>query len=86
MNRLTKAALDWHSDGLSDKRVLDNVTDEVMYDFLEKYGIELSDRQEPRFEMLLRSIVGENIDWGALEEADKECADYSDAKRSAIYK
>ena len=86
MNRLTKAALDWHSDGLSDKCVLDNVTDEVMYDFLEKYGIELSDRQEPRFEMLLRSIVGENIDWGALEEADKECADYNDAKRSAIYK
>ena len=26
---LTKMALEWHSDGLDDKRVLDNVLDEV---------------------------------------------------------
>ena len=86
MNKLTKMALDWHSDGLSDKHVLDNVVDDVIYDFLERYGIELSDREEPRLEMLLRSIISENIDWGALEVADKECAAYNDAKRSAIYK
>lgn len=83
--QLTKMALEWHSDGLDDKRVLDNVLDEVLYDFLDKYGLELSDREEPRLEMLLRSIISENIDWGALREADEEARAYDDAKRSAIY-
>ena len=86
VNKLTKMALDWHSDGIEDTRVLDNVVDEVIYDFLEEYGIELSDREEPRFEMLLRSIISENINWDALKEADQEARDYADAKRSAIYK
>ena len=86
MNRLTKMALDWHKDGLGDKQVLDNVLDEVLYDFLDDYGIELSDREEPRLEMLLRSVISENIDWDALAAADKEVRDYQDAKRSAIYK
>lgn len=85
MNRLTKMALDWHKDGLGDKQVLDNVLDEVLYDFLDDYGIELSDREEPRLEMLLRSIVSENIDWDALGDADAEARDYADAMRSAIY-
>ena len=85
MNRLTKMALDWHKDGLGDKEVLDNVLDEVLYDFLDDYGIELSDREEPRLEMLLRSIISENIDWGALGDADAEARDYADAMRSAIY-
>lgn len=85
MNKLTKLALEWHSDGIGDKRTLDNVVDSVIYDFLEKYGIELSDREEPRLEMLLRSIVSENIDWDALAEADMEAKDYADAKRSALY-
>ena len=85
MNKLTKMALEWHSDGLNDKRVLDNVADELMYDLLEEYGIELSDREEPRLEMLLRSIISENINWDALLEADAEARDYDDAKRSAIY-
>lgn len=85
MNRLTKMALDWHKDGLGDKQVLDNVLDEVLYDFLDDYGIELSDREEPRLEMLLRSIISENIDWGTLGAADAEARDYADAMRSAIY-
>ena len=85
MNKLTKMALEWHSDGLDDSRVVDNVLDEVLYDFLEDYGIELSDREEPKLETLLRSIISENIDWGALEEADKEARDYRDARDSALY-
>ena len=85
MNKLTKMALEWHSDGLNDKHVLDNVADELMYDLLEEYGIELSDREEPRLEMLLRSIVSENIDWDALRAADSEARAYNDAKRSAVY-
>lgn len=85
MNKLTKLALEWHSDGLEDKQVLDNVLDEVLYDFLDKYGLELSDREEPRLEMLLRSIISENIDWDALAEADMEAKDYADARRSALY-
>ena len=85
MNKLTKKALEWHSDGLEDTRVLDNVLDEVLYDFLEEYGIELSDREEPKLEMLLRSIISENIDWSALEEADAETRAYNDAKRSVFY-
>lgn len=84
--QLTKMALQWHSDGLDDKRVLDNVLDEILYDFLDEYGLELSDREEPRLEMLLRSIISENIDWDALREADDEARAYGDAKRSAIYK
>ncbi len=83
--QLTKMALEWHSDGLDDKRVLDNVLDEVLYDFLDKYGLELSDREEPRLEMLLRSIISENIDWDALREADEEARAYDDAKRSVFY-
>jgi hypothetical protein len=78
-------ALEWHSDGLDDKRVLDNVLDEVLYDFLDKYDLELSDREEPRLEMLLRSIISENIDWDALREADEEACAYDDAKRSVFY-
>lgn len=83
--RLTKMALEWHSDGLDDKRALDNVLDEVLYDFLDKYDLELSDREEPRLEMLLRSIISENIDWEELRAADDEVRDYNDAKRSALY-
>lgn len=83
--QLTKMALQWHSDGLDDKRVLDNVLDEVLYDFLDEYGLELSDREEPRLEMLLRSIISENIDWDALREADEEARAYDDAKRSVFY-
>lgn len=85
MNKLTKMALDWHSDGLDDTHVLDNVTDEIMYDLCEKYDIELSDREEPQLTMLLRSIVSENIDWSAIIDADSEVRAYNDAKRSAIY-
>jgi len=83
--QLTKMALEWHSDGLDDKRVLDNVLDEVLYDFLDEYGLELSDREEPRLEMILRSIISENIDWDALREADDEARAYDDAKRSVFY-
>ena len=83
--QLTKMALEWHSDGLDNGRVLDNVLDEVLYDFIEKYDLELSDRQEPKLEMLLRSIISENIDWDALSEADAEARDYDDAKRSVFY-
>lgn len=86
MNKLTKKALDWHADGQTDKQVVDNVTSELIYDLLDEYGIELSDRQEPKLEMLMTSIVTENIDWGALEAADAEVRDYRDAKRSALYK
>lgn len=83
--RLTKMALEWHSDGLDDRRVLDNVLDEVLYDFLDEYDLELSDREEPRLEILLRSIISENIDWEELRAADDEARDYSDAMRSALY-
>ena len=85
MNKLTERALEWHSDGLDDSRVLDNVLDEVIYDFLEQYGIELSDREEPKLEMLLRSIISENINWDTLAEADAEARAYDDARRSVFY-
>lgn len=86
MNKLTELALEWHSDGIGDKQVLDNVVDGVIYGLLEEYGIELSDREEPKLEMLLRSIISENIDWDKLIDADREAKDYADARRSAIYK
>lgn len=85
MNKITKLALEWHSDGITDKQVIDNVTDTIMYDFLEEYEIDLSDHDDAKLEMLLRSIVIDNIDWEAIEEADRDARDYADAKRSAIY-
>lgn len=83
---LTEMAQAWHDDGQDDKRVIDNVLDTVMYDFLEKYELELSDHEEAKLEMLLRGIVTEQINWEAIADADREARDYDDAKRSAIYR
>lgn len=85
MNKLTKMAQEWHNDGHDDGKVLDNVVATVIYDFLEEYDIELSDREEPKFEMLMRSIIAENINWDEIYDADREANDYADAKRSAIW-
>ena len=80
VNKVTKLALEWHSDGQDNKQVLDNVTDTVMYDFLDEFELDLSDRQDARLEMLIRSIVMDNIDWDVLELADAELRDYNEAK------
>ena len=80
VNKVTKLALEWHSDGQDNKQVLDNVTDTVMYDFLDEFELDLSDRQDARLEMLIRSIVMDNIDWDVLELADAELRDYNQAK------
>lgn len=80
VNKVTKLALEWHSDGQNNKQVLDNVTDTVMYDFLDEFELDLSDRQDARLEMLIRSIVMDNIDWDVLELADAELRDYNQAK------
>ena len=80
VNKVTKLALVWHQDGCDNKQVLDNVADTVMYDFLDEFELDLSDRQDARLEMLIRSIVMDNIDWDVLELADKELRDYNEAK------
>lgn len=80
LNKITKLALEWHSDGLDNKQVVDNVTDTLMYDWLEEVEADLSDRQDTRLEMLIRSIVMDNIDWDAIEAADKELRAYNEAK------
>ena len=85
MNKLTRWALEWHKDCLSDSRVLDNVKDDVIYEILEEYGIELNDHDEAKLEMLMRSIIDDNIDWDILAQADEEARDYDDAKRGAIW-
>lgn len=83
--RLTDWAQAWHDDGCDDKRVIDNVTDELMYDILEAYDLEPSDHEEAKLEMLLRGIVTEQIDWEEIAENDRNARDYDDARRSAIY-
>ncbi len=82
---LTDLAQAWHDDGCDDKRVIDNVLDEVMYDILERYDLEPSDHEEAKLEMLLRGIVTEQIDWDEIAENDRNARDYDDAKRSALY-
>lgn len=82
---LTDLAQAWHDDGCDDKRVIDNVLDEVMYDILERYDLELSDHEEAKLEMLLRGVVTEQINWDEIAENDRNARDYDDAKRSAPY-
>lgn len=80
LNKITKLALEWHSDGLDNNQVVDNVTDTLMYDWLEEVEADLSDRQDTRLEMLIKSIVMDNIDWDAIADADKELRAYNEAK------
>lgn len=80
LNKITKLALEWHSDGLDNNQVIDNVTDTLMYDWLEEVEADLSDRQDTRLEMLIKSIVMDNIDWDAIADADKELRAYNEAK------
>lgn len=86
MKKITDMALDWHSDGMSDKQVIDNVADEIMIDIIDKYDLDLNEPQTAKLEMLLCEITTDNIEWDLLDDADKEVAAYEDAKRSAIYK
>ena len=80
LNKITKLALEWHSDGLDNNQVVDNVADTLMYDWLEDVEADLSDRQDARLEMLIKSIVMDNIDWDAIADADKELRAYNEAK------
>lgn len=80
LNKITKLALEWHSDGLDNNQVVDNVTDTLMYDWLEEVEADLSDRQDTRLETLIKSIVMDNIDWDAIADADKELRAYNEAK------
>lgn len=80
LNKITKLALEWHSDGLDNSQVVDNVADTLMYDWLEEVEADLSDRQDARLEMLIKSIVMDNIDWDAIADADKELRAYNEAK------
>ena len=74
------AKLNKITDGLDNNQVVDNVTDTLMYDWLEEVEADLSDRQDTRLEMLIRSIVMDNIDWDAIADADKELRAYNEAK------
>ncbi len=71
MNKLTKIAMEWHFDGQDDAQVIESTLSEVLYDILDNYGLELSDRVEPKFERVMREIVADNIDWEAIDAEDK---------------
>ena len=85
-DKLTEMAEFWQQDGLPDSQIIDNVTYEVLYDFIDQYELSLSDTQEAKLTMLIRSIVTENVNWDKLSENNENAADWDDAKRSAIYK
>lgn len=85
MNKLTKMALEWRKDGLTDGKIVENVKDELVYDILEQYQIDLSDHHEAKLESLMRNIVDDNINWEELEQLDREGKAWEDARRSAIY-
>ena len=84
--KLTEMAEYWQRDGMPDGRIIDNVTDEVFYDFVDQYDLHLSDRQEAHLTMLIRSIVTDEVDWDKLDENNESAADWDDAKRSAVYR
>ena len=85
MNKVTKMALDWLSDGLTEAKAVENVKDELVYDILEQYELELDDKEMAKLERVIRVAVDANINWDEIEEACREGEAYRDAKRSAIY-
>ena len=50
MNKVTKMALDWLSDGLTEAKAVENVKDELIYDILEQNELELDDAQTAKLE------------------------------------
>lgn len=86
MNKLTEMALERNMDGRADRDIVDGVLDETMRQLIEDYGLELSSTDEAKLEMLLRAGIIDGIEWEVLEDANRESADYADAKRSAIYR
>lgn len=86
VDKLTKLAQAWHDEGCDDQHTVDNVVDEVIYDLVEEYDLDLTDAQDAKLETLIKDIVEDNIDWGEIQRADANARDYADAKRSAIYK
>ena len=85
MNKVTKMALGWLSDGLTEAKAVENVKDELLYEILEQNELELDDAQEKKLERVLRTAIDQNINWEEIEEACNESEAYLDAKRSALY-
>lgn len=85
MNKVTKMALCWLSDGLTEAKAVENVKDELIYDILEQNELELDDAQMAKLERVIRVAVDSNINWDEIEGACNESEAYLDAKRSAIH-
>lgn len=85
MNKVTKMALAWLGDGLTEAKAVENVKDELVYDILEQYELQLEDKEMAKLERIVRVAVDTNINWEEIEEACAEGEAYRDAKRSAIY-
>jgi uncharacterized protein YpuA (DUF1002 family) len=85
MNKVTKMALGWLSDGLTEAKAVENVKDELVYDILEQYELELDDSQMAKLERVIRVAVDSNINWEEIEDICNESDAYLDAKRSAVY-
>lgn len=86
MNKLTEMALERNADGMADRDIINSVLDETMRELIEDFGINLSSTDEAKLEMLLRAGIIDGIEWEVLEDANRESADYADAKRSAVYR
>lgn len=85
MNKVTKMALAWLGDGLTEAKAVENVKDELVYDILEQYELQLEDKEMAKLERIVRVAVDTNINWEEIEGACAESEAYRDAKRSAIY-
>ena len=79
-------ALERNADGMADRDIINGVLDETMRQLIEDYGINLNSADEAKLETLLRVGIIDGIEWEVLEDANRESADYEDAKRSAVYK
>lgn len=86
MSNITDMAQAWHDDGDDDSHAIDKVTGEILEATIEKYGLEPTEVQEARLEMILREIVEESIDWKKIADDDDNARGWEDARRSALYK
>ena len=85
MNKVTKMALQWLGDGLTEAKAVENVKDELVYDMLEQYELELDDKEMAKLEGIVRVAVDSNINWEEVEEACREGEAWRQPRREGLY-
>lgn len=85
MNKVSKMALQWLGDGLTEAKAVENVKDELVYDILEQYELELEDKEMAKLERVIRVAVDSNINWDEIEEACREGEAWRQPRMEGLY-